>query len=79
MDINCPVTPVVSSSNAIPRLEDASAEDLIRVTKIEQKTFPSSRRLLRLKFIELNEQVNTFDRLTSAWAATWLLKPRQHL
>ena len=39
MDIKCPVTPVVSSSNAIPRLEDASTEDLIRLTKIEQKNF----------------------------------------
>ena len=39
MDIKCPVTPVVSSSKAIPRLEDASTEDLIRLTKIEQKTF----------------------------------------
>ena len=70
MEIKCPVTPVLSSSNAIQCLEDASAEGLIRLTKIEQKTFPSSRRLLKLTFIELNEQVNAFDLLTSVLAAS---------
>ena len=56
-------------------LEDVSTEDLIRLTEIEQKILPSSRKLLKLKFIELNQPVNAFDTLTSDWATTWLLNP----
>ena len=71
------VTPAVSSSLTIPRLEDVSTEDLIRLTEIEQKILPSSRKPLKLKFVELNKPVNAFDPLSSAWAAMWLLNPWQ--
>ena len=77
MGIICSVTPAVSSSLTIPRLEDVSTEDLIRLTKIERKILPSSRKPLKLKFIELNKPVNAFDPLSSAWAAMWLLDPWQ--
>ena len=74
MGIICSVTPAVSSSFAILRL-DVSTEDLTRLTKIERKILPLSRRPLRLEFIKLNEPVNAFDPSRSAWAATWLLSP----
>ena len=79
MCIICSVTPAVSSSFTIPCLEGLSTEDLIRFTKIEQKMLPSSRKPLKLKFIELNKPVNAFDPLSSAWAAMWLLNPWQPL
>ena len=79
MGIICSVTPAVSLSFAIPRLEDVSTENLIRLTKIERKVLRSSRKSVKLKFIELNKPVNAFDSLSSAWAATWLLNPRQPL
>ena len=78
MGIMCSVTPAVSSS-FIPRLEDLSTEDLIKLTEIEQQISPSARKPLKLKLIELNKPVNAFDRLSSTWAATWLLDPRQPL
>ena len=64
------VTPAVSSSFTIPRLQDVSTEDLIRLTEIEQKILPSSRKPQELIFIELKKPVNAFDPLSSAWAAT---------
>ena len=73
------VTPAVSSSFTIPRLQDVSTEDLIRLTEIEQKILPSSRKPQELIFIELKKPVNAFDPLSSAWAATWLLNPQQPL
>ena len=76
MGIICSVTPAVSSSLTIPRLEDLST-DLFRLTKIEQKILPSSRKPLKLKFIELIKPVNAFDPLSSAWVATWLQNPQQ--
>ena len=85
MGIICSVTPAVSSFLTIPRLENVSTEDLIKVTKIERKILPSSRKLLKLKFIELNkplnafDPVNAFDPLSSAWAALWLLNLQQPL
>ena len=79
MGIICSVTPAVSSSLTIPRLEDVSTEDIIRLTEIERKILPLRRKPLKLKFIELNKPVNTFYPLSSAWAATWLLNPRQTL
>ena len=79
MGIICSVTPAISSSFTIPRLEDVSTEDLIRLTEIERKILPSSRKLLKLKFIELNKPVNAFDPISSTWAATWLLNPRHPL
>ena len=42
------VTPAVSSSLTIPRLEDVSTEDLIRLTEIERKILPSSGKPLKL-------------------------------
>ena len=69
----------VFSSFTIPRLEDVSTEDLIRLTEIERKVLPLNRQPLKLKFIELNKPVNAFDPLSSAWAAMWLLNPRQPL
>ena len=76
LGIICSVTPAVSSSFAILRLEDISTEDLIRLAEeIEWKILPSSRTPLRIKFIELNEPVNAFDPPRSAWAATCLLSP----
>ena len=68
--IICSVTSAVSSSLTIPRLGERSTEDLIRLTEIEQKMLPSSRKPLKLKFIKLNKPVNTFYPLSSAWAAT---------
>ena len=52
-------------------------EDLIKLTEIEQKILQSARKPLKLKFIELNKPVNTFDRLSSVWTATWLLNLQQ--
>ena len=76
LGIICSVTPPVSSSFAILRLEDMSTEDLIRLAEeIERKILPSSRTPLRIKFIELNEPVNAFDPPRSTWAATCLLSP----
>ena len=76
LGIICSVTPAVSSSVAILRLEDMSTEDLIRLAEeIERKILPSSRTPLRIKFIELNEPVNAFDPPRSTWAATCLLSP----
>ena len=68
MCIICSVTSDVSSSFAIPRLKDVSTEDLTRLTEIEQNILPS--RPLRLKFIKLNESVNSFYSPISAWATT---------
>ena len=48
MGIICSVTPAVSSSLTIPRLEDVSTEDLIRLTEIERKILPSSRKPLKV-------------------------------
>ena len=79
MGIICSVTPAVFSSLNIPRLEDVSTEDIIRLTEIERKILPLRRKPLKLKFIELNKPVNTFYPLSSAWAATWLLNPQQTL
>ena len=42
------VTPAVSSSLTIPRLEDVSTEDLVRLTEIERKILPSSRKPLKV-------------------------------
>ena len=64
MSIICTVTPAVSSSFTIPRLEDVSTEDLIRLTEIERKVLPLNRQPLKLKFIELNKPVNAFDPLS---------------
>ena len=77
MGIICSVTPAVSLSLTMPRLEDVSTKDLIRLTKIEQKVLPSSRKPLTLKFTELNKPANAFDSLSFAWAATWLLNLQQ--
>ena len=41
--IICSVTPSFYSSFAIPRLEDVSTEDLIRLTEIERNVLPSSK------------------------------------
>ena len=79
MGIICSVTPAVSSSFAIPRLQDVSTEELVKLTKIARKILPPRRKVQKLKFKELNEPVNMVDPLTSAWAATWLLNPRQPL
>ena len=79
MGFICSVTPAVSSSFTIQRLEDVSTEDLIRLTEIEGKVLPLSRKPLKLKFIELNKPVNTFGLLSSAWSDTWLLNSRQSL
>ena len=73
------VTLAVSSSLTIQRLEDVSTEDLIKLTEIERQILPSTRKPLKLKLIELNKPVNAFDLLSSKWAATWLLNPRQPL
>ena len=78
MGIICSVTPAVSSSLTIPCLEDLST-DLFRLTKIEQKNLLSSRKPLKLKFIEFIKPVNAFDPLSSAWVATWLQNPQQPL
>ena len=48
MGIICSVTPAVSLSLTVPCLEDLST-DLFRLTKIEQKILPSSRKPLKLK------------------------------
>ena len=79
MGIICSVATAVPSSFTIPRLEDVSTEDLIRLTEIERKILASSRKSLKLKFIELNKAVNVFDPLSSARVATWLLNPWQPL
>ena len=79
MGIICSVTLAVSLSFAIPRLEDVSTENLVRLTKIKRKILRSSRKPMKLTFIELNKPVNAFDPLSSAWAATWLLNHRQPL
>ena len=80
MGIICSViTPAVSSSFTIPHSVDVSTEDLIRLTKIERKVLSSSRKPLKLRFIERNKPVNAFDPLSSAWTAMWLLNPRQLL
>ena len=50
MSIIYSVTLAASSSFAIPRLEDVSTKDLIRLTETEQEILPPSRRTLRLKF-----------------------------
>ena len=63
----------------IPRLEDVSTEDLIRLIEIERKVLQLSRKPLKLTFIELKKPVNVFDPLSSAWSAIWLLKPQQTL
>ena len=60
-------TPVVSSSFAMPRSENVLTEDIIRFTEIKRKIIPSSRRPLRLNFIELNEPINAFDSPRSAY------------
>ena len=73
------VTPAFSSSFTIPRLVDVSTEDLIKLTETERQILPSARKPLKFKLIELNKPVNAFDRLSSTWAATWLLNPRQPL
>ena len=78
-DIICSFTPALSSSFAIPRLENVSTENIVRFTEIERKIFPSSRRPLRLKFIKLNGPVNAFDPPRSAWAPVWLLSPWERL
>ena len=79
MGIICSVTPAVSSSFAIPRLQDVSREELVKLTEIEHKILPSGRKVQKLKFKEFNEPVNMIDPLTSACAATWLLNPLQPL
>ena len=79
MGIISSVTPAVSSSFTIPRLEDVSTEDLIKLTQRERKILPSTRKPLKLKFTELNKPVNAIYRLSSAWAATWLLNLQQPL
>ena len=73
------VTLAVASSFTIPRLEEMLTEDLIELTEIERKILPSSRKTLKVRFIELNEPVDAFDQISSPWAATWLLNPRQPL
>ena len=73
------VKPAVLSSLTIARLEDVSIEYLIRITETERKILPSSRKPLKLKFIELKKPVNALYPLSSAWDATWLPNPRQPL
>ena len=77
MSIICTVTLAVFSSFATPRLGDLSTEDIIRITEKERKIILSSRKSLKLMFIELNQPLNAFDPLTSAWVAKWLLNPWQ--
>ena len=57
------VTTAVSFSLTIPRLEDVSTEDLIRLAEIERKILQSSGKPLKLNFIELKKPVNAFDSL----------------
>ena len=57
MGIICSVIPAVSSFFTIPHSEDVSTEDVIRITEIERKSLPSSRRPLRLNLIEFNKPV----------------------
>ena len=79
MGIIVSTTPRLNCRSVIPRLKDVSTVDLVKLTDIERKILPSKKKI-QVKFQCLRDPIqSSIDSLSSMWAASWLLNPKQPL
>ena len=79
MGIIVAATSRLDSHSVIPRLKNVATEDILKLTNIERVILPSKKKI-QIKFQTLHDPIqNSIDSLSTMWAATWLLNPKQPL